>query len=218
MSRRVATIPGGSGGTGGVKIFPAVTHSNPPHTEYDPEGVSLRYVNATVGDDVLLFDYARGELRDSYFVRSTVANIEIYPYNENTYAINDISKYTSGGSSQAGSGTIRRNGGSGVSLQYDENTYTINDITKYTSSGFSQAGSVTIRCNGVSGVSLYDTANAAVQGDDDGTTPMPVDDDIPSGYTVIRTANSVSESTVKGWRVGNRTSSLRCTCTLGTVL
>lgn len=70
-------------------------------------------------------------------------------------------------------------------------------------------GTTTIKRNNSSvNVNSYKTANVQVQGGDDGTTPMTVT--CPSGYTEIRTTNTTAESTVNNWRVGNRTSALKC--------
>lgn len=70
-------------------------------------------------------------------------------------------------------------------------------------------GTKTIKRNNANeNVNTYATANVQVQGGDDGTTSMTVT--CPSGYTEIRTTNTQSESTVNNWKVGNRTSSLKC--------
>lgn len=70
-------------------------------------------------------------------------------------------------------------------------------------------GTKTIKRNNANeNVNTYATANVQVQGGDDGTTSMTVT--CPSGYTEIRTTNTQSEFTVNNWKVGNRTSSLKC--------
>ena len=77
----------------------------------------------------------------------------------------------------------------------------------YQTGGITPYGSKTITVNGTENVRTDETAVVQVQGGDDGTTIMTVE--CPSGYTEIRTTQTVSAGIINNWKVGGKSSSLR---------